>query len=350
MLHRGDYDSVIAGFADLALVRLPALVLAGRHDVIFTEFRVSPAALGTSLFARNEFEGVLKHCPDIREWRAAALNGLGRHREVLSRYPEQRRECARALIAQGAVEDALARYPESRSDCAAELLRQRRWSEVAQRFANMPFEAGQALVELGRYDDIADGRGKVWVRPDQAHDLRARRAMREWFLGNQATADSVLSNPPAAFQHLWQHQRFNRYLLLPVLYGLSGDTARLRQGCQTVMDNPHQVFGRKLWYEAAYLAGAIDDSAFLAQPCRLRLELRLLAMRAIRSDIRGDTTDAVRCYREWLEGAAKIVTIYENSVMPSTVTDLFTDLDQSATVRRLAQLRIEALDRAATAH
>lgn len=342
LLCRGDFDSVTVETVGHR-VRLQALLLSGNAAQVKSEYRNSPAALGALAISQADYKGLLKQCRDMRLWRAQALNALGRYDEVLSKYPDQRRCCAQALIAKGRLDEALGQYPESRALVAQALLLNNRWDEVATRFADQPHESGQALVELGRYAEVVANRSRVWPRPDQVFDLRARIALREWSLGNRAGADSILQNGDSTYSHMWNHLRVSRHLLLPVLHGLAGDTAALALGCQAVLENPIQMYSRRLWFEAAYIAGRIDDSTFLAQPCRYRADSRLVLFRAIRADLNADTRNAVRGYREWLTKTGSMVPLYENLSQPNVAIDAFTDLDQSATLRRFAQWRVDVL-------
>lgn len=341
MLYRGDFDSIHAAYPERWYARLPAFVLAGEYEQVLEQCGNSPWAVATALLAKGDLQGMLKRCPELRTWRAEALNRLGRHDEVLRKYPDRRRACARALIAKGRLDDALARYPESRADCATELLWRGQWEEVIRRFPDMPYEMSQALTELRRYGETAIGRGKVWVKPDQKLELVARMVLTEWRSGNKGVVDSVMAHPPVDYSYQWNAQRFSRFLLAPVLRSLDGDTATLYRECRALMENPNQMFSRRLWFEAAYLRGDIDDSAFLAQPCKFRTADRLLLFRAIRADVAGDAVLASQNYAAWLSAAARVVPLVDDVTMAHGAADVFTDIDESTTLRRFAQWRIE---------
>ncbi|MBD3241104.1 MAG: hypothetical protein GF331_11005 [Chitinivibrionales bacterium] len=320
-----------------------ALIQTGRHEQLVATYGSNLRAVGMSLLSRGEHAAFLKQCPDLRNKGAQVLIAQGRYDEVLLDYPDQRRECGRALVAKGDIKGALERFPESMRDCAAWLLEQQRWKEVAMRFSSLPYESGMALTELGRYKEVAIGRGKVWVSPDQACDLLYRRALCEWIQGRRSSMDSLAANPPPWFQYLWNHQRFNRFLLGPVLYGLAGDTAHLQRGCRAVLEQPVQTFGRRLWFEAAYLSGRIDEKQFLDQPYAMRAQWRLKLLEAIRNDMQGNTAAALQGYRAWQSELSAQVPFLQLHPQATDSRDIFTDLGSSWTVRRFVQWRVARL-------
>jgi hypothetical protein len=71
--------------------------------------------------------------------------------------------------------------------------------------------------------------------------------------------------------------------------------------CRQLMTAHADVYGQRLWYEAALLAGHVSEQEFLQQPTRYCAAQRLVLLGAVRADMAGDTMAALEGYRACLD-------------------------------------------------
>jgi hypothetical protein len=208
------------------------------------------------------------------------------------------------------------------------LLEQGKFAEVVDLFEDQPFEYGEALVQLGRFEEAPVDKGRVRATTRQSYDLTCLQALREWTQGNHAAADSLRADSTVPFDYLWHEHRFSRFLLGPVLRALEGHTGELYTECNRLRVESTSLYGRRLWYEAGYLAGAVSDEQFVAQPFGFAAPRRLLLLKAIRADILGRKAEARDGYRAW-----------RAQPYPELAPEILYDLDRSRTLRRFARWR-----------
>jgi hypothetical protein len=120
--------------------------------------------------------------------------------------------------------------------------------------------------------------------------------MREFAEGRPHAEDSILAKLDLA-EYGYPERRFSRYVLRPLLAGLSGDTVRMRRLCEDLARRQPYAFAQRNKYDALFLAGAIDETAYRAQPYRYFLDLRLSLLSAVKAEMRGDTPRALELYR-----------------------------------------------------
>jgi hypothetical protein len=56
---------------------------------------------------------------------------------------------------------------------------------------------------------------------------------------------------------------------------------------------------QRLYFQAQYLLGAIDDATYLTHPWRYRAPAELQLLKGLRSDAQGDAAAALAGYRAW---------------------------------------------------
>jgi hypothetical protein len=334
---RGEFDAVLSRYPYRTLECIETMWLQGRQDEFLSKYPRRDSLCATALLSLGRFGDVLRDRPALRNLCAEALLQLGRCDEVLSRYPDQRVVCARALIARGLIDSALSRYPESRRYCAGALLEQRRCEEVVARFPDQAWEYALALSSLRRYSEIPRRESDAvrLVLPRQRGDLLCLRALQAQMDGNGDAADSLLGQPRLWYFPWWE-QRFGQFLLRPVLAALRGDSRSLAALCDSIVSGPPYMLGQQLWYEAAFLGGKLSEGQFLGQPCRFDASRRLLFVRALRDDVRGQGATALENYR-----ACAAAPNWPLPDPPLGLVDPFA----TATVKQFIAWRMEALDR-----
>jgi serine/threonine protein kinase len=248
------------------------------------------------LLSSGRFENVLKSYPELPAQCGRALFMLGRCDEVLKRCPQERVLCGRSLIALGRAAEVLLRYPECRPEYAEWLVSQGRSQLVADSFSDQPLQYGMAMVALGRSRDAVRQSGLLQPVPHDCTEFAGLMALHEWRLGNTRRADSILA-APRYYDYLWPDLRFVRFMLRPVLTGLSGNAGAMRAACRRVADSTNEVFGQRQAYEARLLSGDIDSTQFLRQPYGLFVHQRLTLYQAMLDDVSGRGEQALAGYR-----------------------------------------------------
>ncbi len=298
---KGEYESILRLYPERVGDCIGVLWRMARWDEL-ARYAPRRKPLQADLYLWNgEYERVLVECPDERYSCAVALYRLGRDEELLAQYPHQRDVCAAALLRQGKRVEALERYPDCRGTCAWQLFEKGAYDSVVQQFPDQTTARSWALAELGRYSQIPVDTGFVLLSYAEIANVLYLRAMREWDNSVVRRVDSLV----AAANRIHRSQvdmqyRFARFLLAPALHALAGDTAALLTACQRLCGGDKYHYAQQLWYEAAWLAGRINDSDFLAQPFRLDAGQRLGLLKAIRHDVAGRATEAVAGYRQVL--------------------------------------------------
>jgi tRNA A-37 threonylcarbamoyl transferase component Bud32/tetratricopeptide (TPR) repeat protein len=334
---RGEFDAVLSRYPYRTLDCIETMWLQGRQDEFLTMYPRRDSLCATALLSLGRFRDVLRDRAAVRNLCAEALLQLGRYDEVLSRYPDQRVVCARALIARGLIDSALSRFPESRRYCAAALLDQKRYQDVVARFPDQAWEYALALSSLRRYNEIPrrESDAARLVLPRQRGDLLCLQALQAQMDGKGGQADSLLGQP-RLWYFAWWEQRFGQFLLRPVLAALRGDGKSLAALCDSIVSGHPYMLGQQLWYEAAFLGGKLSERQFLDQPCRFDANRRLLFVKALRDDVRGQAATALESYR-----ACAAAPSWPLPDPPLGLVDPFA----TATVKQFIAWRIEALDR-----
>jgi tetratricopeptide (TPR) repeat protein len=333
LIAAGEYDSVLQRCAQEGAVLPRVLWQAGRFEHMLKTYSERPDLCARVLLAQGRYAEVLARYQDQREQCAKALYCLGRYAEVIGRYPEQREICCLALLKQGGEAHAMKDYPESRYAYANYLLDQGRFAAVVDSFADQVAPYSMALLRLGRPAEIPVDHGLIRLPASTAYDVQTVAALMHLAAGRRAIADSLLRSRRWLDYYSWGGQRFSGFLLGPVLKGLAGDTLAMKTACAATMREHRREFGQRLWYEAAYLSGAVSDSQFLAQPYGWMAAQRLALYRAILCDVRGQrggalagyrsVADDVRCQRPGLfllEDAATLRDIFESGALWEFVT------------------------------
>jgi hypothetical protein len=100
------------------------------------------------------------------------------------------------------------------------------------------------------------------------------------------------------------------------------------------------VYGQRLWYEAALLAGRIDEAGFLRQPTQYHVKGRFALLGAILADMRGDTTAALEGYRRCCDApTCRDADMYDPPDWAHRVSSVF----ESPSLWEFLRMRLEVL-------
>ncbi len=291
----GQYDSVLQSCPRDEVRVLELQWITGQEQQFARRHPQRPLTGAAALLMRNRYLEILDKYPDQHEACANALYGLRRYPDILKKYPELRTHGIRAMAAMDSFEVLLERFPEGRDEYAWHLLKRGRPQTVVDSFADVHSAFAQALVMLGRERELAD---QPWRLSDETHEnYTGLRALHYAATGRLAAATAVLDSA-RTFYYKHEYQRFSHFLLAPILRALAGDPEALNRTCRSLMQGKEgRLFARRLWYEAALLAGEIRDEQFCDQPYKYYCRERMVLLKAIRDDIAGNRADALRQYR-----------------------------------------------------
>ncbi|MBD3243460.1 MAG: protein kinase, partial [Chitinivibrionales bacterium] len=297
--HLGEYDSILTLWPDIPAKAIEAYTRGGNYRQVWKRFPWHRERCAHAMLSAGRYEELLRRYPDQREHCALALAVLGRPDEALRRYPEQRKDCAWALVLAGRYGEARRRFPERRTEAAEYLLRAGRYREIVDSFPDRTRAYYHALAELGELSegviDSATYKPYTWEH-SEAHYLAGLRA---YIDGNRRGASGYFKRAgDVNFGDDCYHVRFAAFLLQPVLAALDGDTAALVRAAGRIEQHNRYSYSQTLFHDAQYLIGAIDDSAFLAQPHGSFVTQRLAFFKGLKADIDGRDQEALQWYRQ----------------------------------------------------
>jgi hypothetical protein len=307
------------------------------HDRCLASESAVDFLAGTALKQLGRPEEVLRRYPYQRCLCAQALAELGRGEELVERYPDQRgpytAACAHmglyermdydflsfqgheALVLQGRGEEVLTRFPEDHENCAYALIALGRLDELLERYPEIWYHRARALCLLGRTGELSDRADatRFWMHqalgeydemqrdphtpPDRLQWARCGSGLEAWIAGDRAAARERFAAPPIDPTAATAELAWPRCILAPYLEGLaSGDWSALDRSLDDLLAHHRYTDIQRYWHMAAYLAGRIDDRAFLAQPVKAWTPGRLLLLRAMRRERLGDRAGAAADY------------------------------------------------------
>lgn len=281
----------------------------GRNDVTIELYPDQPKALAHALQLTGRFYEVLAIGGVGAEPSANALLALGRLDELIDGpYPLMQRR--HAAIARDGAQSALARFPgdpelllllnrpdEAIAAAPGDVLIKARALANAGRFAEALAIAPTAwlrnmlLVQLRRYEvaladfDDDGGRPGLCVLTMLYHgDESAARALLE----------RVVRHPLPMLGA--EGQAFIRFLLPALLASRDGEAIDPGAALREMIDQHRWLDGQRPWHQASFIAGRIDETAFLAQPYHLGVATRLRFAQGLRHELARRWPEAMAVY------------------------------------------------------
>jgi hypothetical protein len=297
---RGCYDSVVTSPLMSPRRRAEALGAMGRPADIPKRFPLLRKLAATAFLDNRSYDMLLSQYRDQREERALALALSGHVREVLEEYPDRRDACAIALCEQGGFDQAVSRFPERRGEHVQYLFAAGRYGDIAEHYSDYVAFYAMALTRLGRAEEVPwENTRFVLSGVDRAY-AHAFAALHAEERKRPRSTDSVLQEQPMLqYGAGWNKAFFDCHLLGPVLHALRGDRNAL-PGAHAYIDAHHREhFAQQLWYASAFLAGAIDSSAYLQQPHGRCVHDRYQLYQAIIDELNGRQAHALVRYRSY---------------------------------------------------
>ncbi|MBA3847032.1 MAG: protein kinase, partial [Planctomycetes bacterium] len=311
------HDRLFPDDVAVATTTARALLLLGRHEEVLTRFPRQPSLCAEALAATGRWHQILTDYPDQRALAEQALLETGRADEIDAGHvpglwcrgqlergdfalalslPNQLEDCVRALCAMGHISEALERRGGD--------WRMRALAHILNGDETIAFDApdrdlsAQALLAHG------DARGACTVATDGG-TTQAMAAMTlsiaAWAAGGRDEAARWATIDPTPLRKDDRVHIAER-LTLPFLAGADdGDWGRFDAACTALADGERYELQQRPWHDGAYLAGRIDDQAYLAQPHRLHAAAKLLVRRAMRAERAGDDEQALTHWRAYLD-------------------------------------------------
>ena len=284
----GLYRQAIATYGSKINVA-DVLVQAGQYEEALTQARKenNPVAAVQALVETGRIEEAIQCYPDHCQ---LAYLAAGRHQKLLVRWPEPSINHVRALQALGRTE-ALMNYPDPGS-----------WFWMFARFCADP----ATVLEM-------DPRQEP-VLYNQALFILTLEKLQK---GDKQEAESLLTRIPLIQSPIfwWMDRNVMALFLTTVVRGLTGSRDVMRSELETIRDNHRYVDLQRIWHDACFLLGDMDESEYRSQPCQAYLKERLRLARAIASDLHGDTAKAEKDYRNFL-------TIFQSRINPFLFEDV----------------------------
>ncbi len=267
------------------------LVAIGRYDEVLEKFGHIPWLRGEAMFASGTHdEELLLHAKDwswltprimIERGDAAGAEATSGGTWLLGNV----------LLRTGQFEAAVSRLPSADGAHAEALLRLGRFQEVA----DGPDSgwAAVALAHLGRFDSAMV---KATGSPDALYEIALLRGI----AGQTRESDDLLAALASEQQAQRDEHLAFSYCLPAVLPVLTGRTRDVRPALAWLLHDCRWMHGQQVWYCAALIAGEIDEARFVSQPSRRLIQARLAFTRAVREDCLGHREAARDGYSSYL--------------------------------------------------
>nr|MBA3686441.1 hypothetical protein [Planctomycetota bacterium] len=320
------------------------------RDRQFSDIRVADRACAKILSALDRDAELIERFPSQRTLVAQSLRKLDRCEEVLRDYSEQRFICAGALDDMGRRAELDRDYPEFAEHYAG----RRKLDE--ERFLDFVLPSGTwwpegevALVYAGRLEEaLALPQRQEALRPlilpflgraadldpkvdDYAMTLMAQGRYEEllpyiatlqrfdpgpllgdhaawplsllgleaWIAGDRDAGDRRFAEAARCVSPPYR-QMIDAAVVVPFLHELDARAGELSRACDEVIAKHRWTYRQRPWHRAMWLAGRIDDAAFLAQTCRMFAGSELLLLKAIRAELAGRSQEALAAWREFI--------------------------------------------------
>ncbi len=273
LMRQGRFDECERLYGTDHNARLRLLIARGQIEDALKEAGISWER--ESLFVElDQPERLLETDPEDRSLQCRALLECGRPQAVIDGYPDQRGWYASALISLGRQQEALDRYQDVMKDFTGAYM--------------------DALIATGRLDEVmgvimrttADGRESFVWRLMIEYLVRGERASAMELMAKLTPLQPRFDDSTLAFCHV----------MLPVIMRvLDGERVDLHEGFRPVLEH-RDVLEQRLWHDASFLSGDIDEAAYLAQPVRHHVETRLAFVTALRADLQGRADEAAAAY------------------------------------------------------
>ncbi len=258
---QGRYDEVLRLYPHLVGARSVALMDSGRAEELCKDPDMDGYALCQTLYELGRIDDAPEHLRHFFEWQLRA----GRWEEILASPPDDPQAVDRALLKLGRPAEILAHPATERMTC-------------------------EALVALGRYEELLDHPSEYyypWItalhRYADGHKAEARALIK------------VLIDQRVSDHDDWVF--FARWILPSFLDALDG-VPGIRERLKEIATEQRLTCGQRPAYYALFLAGAMNDEAFQAQPFKRRMRANLLLVQAMRAEMDGDRAAAHVHYRE----------------------------------------------------
>ncbi len=295
--HLGEYDSMLTVCVGMPKLLIEAHERSGGFERVWVRFPWHRERGAHAMLSAGRYEEVLERYSDQRPSCALALAVLGRPDEALRRYPEQRGACAWALLLAERYEEARQRFPAKRTEAAEYLLRTGRFREVVDSFPDRTRAYYCSLAELGELSDERIDTATYKPYGEDAVEAFSLAGLNAYIDGDRRTAARYFAKRrEPGYGDTYYHVRFGAFLLEPVLRALEGDGEALARAARRIEQHDRYSYSQTLFYDAQYLCGAIDDSTYLAQPHGAFVTQRHAFVTALRADLNGRSTEALRRY------------------------------------------------------
>ncbi|MBA3686022.1 MAG: hypothetical protein H0W72_12405 [Planctomycetes bacterium] len=89
-------------------------------------------------------------------------------------------------------------------------------------------------------------------------------------------------------------------IVRPFMRELDGERGALAASVASLAAEHRWTHRQRIWHQAMYLLGTIDEQAFLGQPNRSQADAEMLVLRAMRREVAGRRAEALADWRAYL--------------------------------------------------
>ncbi|MBD3315360.1 MAG: protein kinase [Chitinivibrionales bacterium] len=295
LLAIGESEKVVRDYGDIEELCVEALLVQGKFDLVRKRYSHLRTACAEARLRAGEYEAVLMRDSTERAQQARALIALGSLEEVVEDYWDIRSEVTRVLMMTGRNRIVRQRFRERRGSLAAAFLLDNEPDSIRSDRGFSPLICAAALLAQERYDEV------IRRYPSERHQVQKARYLK-------ALADyspergwrGPLIDEESRERINWYEDGyencFRRRILFPLTNQLLGVGEGLLEYNAADTSLFRNVLGRRLWYDLAFIVGAIDLETYRRQPYRPDPAAREPLCTAMRADLAGDSAAARAAY------------------------------------------------------
>ncbi|MBA3709150.1 MAG: protein kinase [Planctomycetes bacterium] len=305
------HDQVLTGQVVADGVAADCLDVLGRFQDIIDRYPRLPIQVAHAYQNLGHPEKVIELFADKPTIAREGFWASGRGSELVKWYPDLTNP-DQSLYEEGRFAERLAKYPDDigvlimvgQTERALDIARQTKPPQV------------WALRALGHLDEvpekdrtgvehlIASGDFEELDRRFHDHWLwamypRHMAGLQAYLRGDHEQAKAGFTAPPRYEFHQYGMFPLENSVVVPLLEQCAGDAQAFARAYAWGREHPF-AYGQRPWFNARYLAGEIDRTAYLRQPVRARAPFDLQLLEAVIDDRAGRKADALDKYRAYL--------------------------------------------------
>ena len=267
------------------------------REVNFPESRLYSGNILSALMVIGESGRAIDMFPKQRSIVATALLEMGQYERIVKEYPNMRYHAAGALKWSGQYQRVIDDYYDIKEFVFESRLALGQLDKLEEEFADHPNYMSRLKVLRGERVDSGNFRNSELG----VFSKSLETVLSEYFAG-EAQLPQVEAVLDTAYGSLNRSvaRCIQIHLLKDILHHFEGRPQGLRETLDRIYKEKRQMMGLRLWYGVGVILGKIDESGFMAQPRKDASKGDFLLYKALREDLYGDKTQALKAYQAYL--------------------------------------------------